>query len=150
MVLDYYAWHRIVSVFNHRALDFYYLYLRFGELVGYAQKGEILRSDVEIDNSEKITPELSQKRDRLFQLLSVHYFIYKENGTESIAAAKEDTIWENPTWLIKKNEPALPRVFLTQKYEVITEDKKILEKLFSSTFFLNWFFHYYSSFWIKC
>lgn len=122
------------TLFHFYDPDYYDpLYIkRYGELVAYAKNGNVLRSDVEIDQSKNIPQELQAKRTRLLTLLSVKYLIYKQ--TKSADSKPVHPIWQNNEWYVEKNNLALPRFFLVNNYFVLASDNKTLETLFSPTF----------------
>lgn len=108
---------------------------RYGELVSYGNTGDktisLLRSDVEITRDAELDEIFSQKRERLFELLSVSYLIYKK---DEVPMEKDiDAIWQDNNWHIVKT-PALPRAYLVNKFFVEKNDEKILARLFSSDF----------------
>lgn len=111
------------------------LYIRrYGELINFANTGNfsshIARSDVEIVNNVKIDLLLKQRRDKLLSLLGIKYFLHKKDNGQRI----ENSIWEDRNWYIKQNTLALERVYLVNNFEVLTDDKKILSKLFDPSF----------------
>lgn len=111
------------------------LYIRrYGELVSFANTGNITtyiaRSDVEIVNNVKIDPLLKQRRDKLLNLLGVKYLLYKKDNGQKV----ENNIWEDRNWYIKENTLALERVYMVNNFEVLTDEKNILTKLFDPNF----------------
>jgi hypothetical protein len=96
---------------------------RYGELVAYPESKPLLRSDVEVGQS---------KNSRLLDLLAVKYFIYKKSDIP--LDNNQNIIWQNDKWTVIENENAFPHAFLVNNFEVISDDRKILERLFSESF----------------
>lgn len=110
---------------------------RYGELVGYANSGildsALARSDVEITNDLQPTNnDLEQKRNRLFNFLSVKYLIFKKNAIQNLN--ENNIFWQDNNWIIFKNPSVLPRAYFVENFEVIKDKKQILTQMFSSTF----------------
>lgn len=109
---------------------------RYGELVTFSNTGNVPsqppRSDVEVDNEINLMKDERQRRDRLFNLLGVGYFIFKKS--EITPNSEKNILWENQKWKITENVNALPRVYLVNNYEVIQSRDKILQRLFDPKF----------------
>ncbi|MBI5123518.1 YfhO family protein [Candidatus Roizmanbacteria bacterium] len=105
---------------------------RYGELVAYANNKNLLRSDVEINSSATLSAELRFKRERLLNLLAVKYFVFKKS--QNPLQDKNNLLWENNTWYIKKNIDAMDHVLLVNDYEIISDNKKLLNELFYASF----------------
>ncbi len=106
---------------------------RFGELVSFANKGEPLsppRSDVEITNELFPKNDTKKRRDRLYELLSINYLIYKKSEIKEVLPNK---FWEDKNWLITKNN-ALPRIYTVSDFEVISDKNMLIKRLFDSSF----------------
>ncbi len=107
---------------------------RYGELIGFANNGifspSLPRSDVEIANQIKLDTGSLQRRERLLNLLSVKYFVYKAADIPKDA----DVLWKNKYWGIIKNQNALPRAYIVQNHEVVQEKENLLLQLFDPSF----------------
>lgn len=107
---------------------------RYGELVSYANTGSfknLLRSDVEIVKEASVSADLEKRRNRLFNILNVKYFIFSKKHTPSSANIE---IWKDKNWYLTKNESTLPRAYLVRSYEIINQQEEILQRLFDSSF----------------
>lgn len=126
------------TLYNFYDPNFYDpLYIRrYGELINFANtgslSGKLLRSDVEISKDINIKPD-NKRRDRLFNLLSVKYFVYKKSEINNIP---KNLVWENKEWIITKNPFALPKAYIVSNYTII-ENNDILTKLFNPAFNIN-------------
>lgn len=110
---------------------------RYGELVAYANTGKLMealpRSDVEITPEIDLSSDKLFRRNRLLDILGTKYLIYKK--TEFNPGKKiENVIWQDDKWIILENENALPRFYFVQNYEVIANDKKILQRIYNPSF----------------
>jgi hypothetical protein len=107
---------------------------RYAELVSFANTGTysspLLRSDVEIINNARVTSQEDERRKRLFDLLGVNYFIYKNPQSNEL----REPVWRDSNWILAKNQNALPRAYFVQSITIENNDKKILETLFSPNF----------------
>lgn len=110
---------------------------RYAEVISYANTGiyppTIKRSDIEIVDDITINKENDERRQKLLNLLSIKYFIYK-NSQIPKNQLQQKTLWENKQWTIKINDHVLPKTYLVNSFEVEKNQKMILEKLFSSSF----------------
>lgn len=107
---------------------------RYGELIAYGNSASInnlKRSDVEITNEENLSFEQKQRRNRLLNLVSVKYILYKNSQTE---IKNNNLVWINNYWRIFNNTSALPFVYTVQHYLTIKKDESILKKLFDPNF----------------
>lgn len=112
------------------------LYLkRYGELVAYGNLGnipEVLpRSDVEITHDATVSAQATDRRNRLLELLSVGYLVYKQK--EIPAKDTDDIVWEYNGWYIKRFR-GLPRAYIAYSYETVATDKAVLARLFNPAF----------------
>jgi hypothetical protein len=110
---------------------------RYGELIAYANSGKfgniLPRSDVEITNDLQLeNNDLEQKRNKLFNLLSVKYLIFKKNDVHDFNV--NSIFWQDKNWVIIKNNNSLPHVYFVENFEVIKDGKQILMRMFNSTF----------------
>lgn len=110
---------------------------RYGELINYANSGKfgniLPRSDVEITNDLQLqNNDLEQKRNRLFNLLSVKYLIFKKNDARNFNSS--DIFWQDKNWIIVLNNNALPLSLTLSKFEIISNQKNILSRLFDPNF----------------
>ena len=102
----------------------------------YANNGKYIinlpRGEPHIRTESNPNPSLEQRRNRLLALLGVSYLIFSK---EEIPISKaQNVIWENNNRYITYNDKALPRVFLTRKFDVINSEVEILKKLFDPKF----------------
>lgn len=108
---------------------------RYGEIIAFSNKKAyppfLQRSDVEITNALKLSDDLNERRNKLFSVLGVKYLIYKKSDIPN-----ENIFWQNDKWKIQKINNNT-RINLVTDYEVINEDKKMLEKIFSNDFEVN-------------
>lgn len=109
---------------------------RYGELVSYANSGKfeniLPRSDIEIANSlQSRNNDLEQKRDRLFNLLSIKYLIFKKN---EIKNSSNNIFWQDKNWIILKNNNSLSHAYFVGNFEVIKNRQQILERMFDPSF----------------
>ncbi|HSA84182.1 MAG TPA: YfhO family protein [Patescibacteria group bacterium] len=125
----------LATFFRFYGPQYYHpLYIkRYGELTAYGNYGTlentVLRSDAMIRNDLTLPSKDEKRRERLFNLLNVSYFIYP--GTPPAAG---EIIWQDNFRYITKNERALSRAFVVQDVLVKNNDDTILETLFSDTF----------------
>ena len=116
---------------------FHPLYIkRYRDLLEYANNGKYIinlpRGEPHIRTESNPNPSLEQRRNRLLALLGVSYLIFSK---EEIPISKaQNVIWENNNRYITYNDKALPRVFLTRKFDVINSEVEILKKLFDPKF----------------
>ena len=108
---------------------------RYGEFVSFANTGDVSanlsRSDVEIVNQATVSGSLDMRRNRLLSLLNVGYII--GNKSQKSLNEKETIVWGNDKWYIAKIN-TLPRAYLVNDYELITDRKNILNRLFDKDF----------------
>ncbi|MGH7246092.1 MAG: YfhO family protein [Candidatus Levyibacteriota bacterium] len=109
---------------------------RYGELVAFANQGIIPnilpRSDVEIINTATVSASLQLRRQRLFDLLGVKYFVYKNN--EHPSDQNEKVVWKDANWKIVENPTSLPKAYLVSDIISETNSIQILNLLFSTSF----------------
>lgn len=116
---------------------FHPLYIkRYRDLLEYANNGKYIpqlpRGEPHIRTESNPNPALEQRRERLLTLLGVSYLIFSK---EEIPTSKaQDIIWENNNRYITYNDKALPRTYLTRKFEVLSSKEAILKKLFEPKF----------------
>ena len=116
---------------------FHPLYIqRYRDLLEYANNGKYIsnlpRGEPHIRTESNPNPKLEQRRERLLTLLGVSYLIFSK---EEIPIAKaQNVIWENNNRYIVHNDKALPRVYLTSKFEVVKSKEEILKNLFDPKF----------------
>ena len=116
---------------------FHPLYIqRYRDILEYANNGKYIsnfpRGEPHIRTESNPNPKLEQRRERVLELLGVSYLIFSK---EEIPIAKaQNVIWENNNRYIVHNDKALPRVYLTSKFEVIKSKKDLLKKLFDPKF----------------
>ncbi len=114
---------------------------RYAKILRYIQdrgvRGEASRVEAKISPSSKaLFIEKNPYLLRFMQIDGIKYVVRlkKEKGTLDINTLESDTFslaWENDTWQIFRYRNALPRFFWTNKYQVIKEEDKILETLFT-------------------
>ena len=108
---------------------------RYAELIAFANSETIAnlsRSDIEITTDLNISKEKQLRRDRLLNLLGVSYFIVKKSEIPLIES--KDVAWQNKDWYLLGNKKSLPRVYLVNNLEVISNQNLILERLFDTSF----------------
>ena len=109
---------------------------RYAELISYANTGNfpppLKRSDIEISKDLVIDKSSDLRRKRLLNLLGVKYLIVKKGETKNIFGQK--TFWEDANWAIKTNLDSLPRAYIVSNFEILTDQKSILKRLFDETF----------------
>ncbi len=109
---------------------------RYAQLIGYANTKNfpppIIRSDIEIAKDLVIDKSSDLQRKRLLNLLGVKYLIFKKGETKNIYAEK--TFWEDANWAVKINQDSLPRIYTVNNFEILTDQKSILKRLFNETF----------------
>lgn len=116
---------------------FHPLYIkRYRDLLEYANNGKYIprlpRGEPHIRSESNPNPALEQRRNRLLTLLGVSYLIFSK---EEIPISKaQNVIWEDNNRYITYNDKALPRVYLTRKFDVIDTKEGILKKLFDPKF----------------
>lgn len=102
---------------------------------------EVFFSDLE--PGELITANLP--RLRLLSLLGVKYFAFYQDPNKSQQAKRElifpedkfSLLSNHNNWYIYLFKDALPRVFLADKYEILTDRQKLADKMFTSDFDLT-------------
>lgn len=108
---------------------------RYGELIDFANTGTVSpslsRSDVEIVSDLEPASDAKQRRDRLFDILSVRYLILKKPASEQLTG--KQIFWQNNDWTIILNK-ALPFSFTVNKFEIISNSEDILSRLFEPSF----------------
>lgn len=109
---------------------------RYAELISYANTKNfpppLKRSDIEIAKDLVIDNSSDLWRKRLLNLLGVKYLIVKKGETKNIFGQK--TFWEDANWAVKTNLDSLPRVYIVNNFEILTDQKSILKRLFDETF----------------
>ncbi|OGH30229.1 MAG: hypothetical protein A3E40_01965 [Candidatus Levybacteria bacterium RIFCSPHIGHO2_12_FULL_37_9] len=107
---------------------------RYAELIGFSNtKNESLvlsRSDIEISNDINLNDKKNESRNRILNILGTKYFIYKKSENKN----NKNIVWQDENWQISVNKNALPRAYLVSKFEVVKDNKKILEELFNPSF----------------
>ncbi|MFZ5844866.1 MAG: hypothetical protein ACOY0S_00150, partial [Patescibacteria group bacterium] len=107
---------------------------RYAELVHYANRGtaegKLERSDVLILPGIKVDAATASRRQRLLDLLSVKYLLYKPGEAPQALIP----LWQDPSWILVKNETARPRAYLVSRYEVIPQNTQLLSRLFAPDF----------------
>lgn len=110
---------------------------RYGELIGFANTKvfppPLTRSDVEIVRDIKVDKNLDKRRLRLFNLIGVKYLIYKMEEIPKNPPFK-NILWANNDWTVRINENTLPRAYITSQYEILSNKKASLERLFDDSF----------------
>ena len=108
---------------------------RYGEFIAFGNNTsspDLPRSDVEITSDLTLSSETKQRRDRLFDLLSIKYLILKKSDLDNLT--DKQVFWQDNNWAIVLNDKALPFSFTVSKFEIISNQKNILPRLFNSTF----------------
>lgn len=110
------------------------LYIRrYGELIDFANNGSsslfLKRSDVEIISDLKTDKITSDRRERLFNILSVKNLIYDSNEIP----AENPYKWADGSWRVGRFQ-SNPSMYLVTQVELLSQDKKILQRLFDKSF----------------
>ncbi len=109
---------------------------RYAELIGYANTKNfpppLQRSDIEITKDLVIDKSSDLWRRRLLNILGVKYLIVKKEEAKNIFGQK--TFWEDANWAVKTNSDSLPRVYIVSNFEILTDQKSILKRLFDPSF----------------
>jgi hypothetical protein len=106
----------------------------YAELIEYANSESIhslTRSDVAIMNTVKLDDRASLRRNRLFELLSVKYLLYKKG---ELTNKLQEAIWENDQWVLVHNHDALPRAYAVNDVLGMNDKHQLLSLLFSQEF----------------
>lgn len=110
---------------------------RYAQLVDYANTGSLnnalSRSDVLIVNDATPSADVAFRRQRLFDIVSVKYFIFSTSQLPLLAKATK-AIWQDRNWYVTENTTSLPRTYLVSSYEVKENDADRLSRLFDPTF----------------
>ncbi len=114
---------------------------RYGEFINYLSDGRLKtpeRSIVHLSKRGEFTP-------KAINLLGIKYIVHKKADARAIWAFpfweyEEDSfslIYEDEKYQILENNNVFPRAFLVNKYQVIKEDKEILNTMFLPDFNLR-------------
>jgi len=114
---------------------------RYGEFVKYVDFGKIERGDRSVVDFPNSTP----RTGRAIDFLGVGYIAQKKSDDGQVWAFpfgdyrpdKFEIVYEDDIYKVYKNRDVFPRAFVVNSYEVITDDNKILEKMFSQNFDLR-------------
>lgn len=115
---------------------------RYAELLASAQTGSVPKSYL---RSDGVFPsEENGYRKRLFDLLGVKYLLDKEDNPktgrdwhyERFTGDRVEGFWQVGKFQVYIRPTALPRVFLTAKYQTAT-DSQIIEKIYDQKFSLE-------------
>jgi len=116
--------------------------LRYRELLEYGNSGEykptLPRGDARIHTHVDPDNVLSERRSRLFDLLSVEYLMYKtsdieESPTENITIEGKK-VWKEGDKFITHRKTALPRIYFVTNPIVLKSDEDILRTMFAKQF----------------
>lgn len=118
---------------------------RYGEFVSYMQYGDIkipgkIAVDLEIYPKEVFYPS-NNRLHRFYELTNVKYIVTDKKSMElaNVVTDKNDFSlrWQNDIWQIYQYKKSMPRFFVTSNFQIIKNDKEILESLFSENFSPN-------------
>lgn len=118
---------------------------RYGEFVSYMQYGDIkipgkIAFDLEVYPKEVFYPS-NNRLHRFYELTSVKYIVTDKKSMElaNVVTDKNDFSlgWQNDIWQIYQYKKSMPRFFVTSNFQIIKNDKEILESLFSENFSPN-------------
>lgn len=113
-----------------------YIY-RYRELLEYANNGRYIsqypRGDASIKNYLRVDQELINRRDRVFNLTSTKYRMFKKEELAGDVPGGS-TVWEDDTWLLTSSSSALPRAYLVSDVRHESSPAGILSVLFDSDF----------------
>jgi len=115
------------------------LYIRrYGELLSYAKTGDkmkgLTRSDVSMSNWNRNDGVAAERMSRLAQLCSISFAVYKKIEIPKDSMDREQIVWEDDQWLIRKNQFVLPRIYIVPSYEFLKDEEQILKRLFDLSF----------------
>lgn len=108
---------------------------RYGELIGFAQKGEmpakIPRSDVNLGDQSKY-------KETAYDLLGVKYILDKNDIPKldfepeewKFSPDRYKLVWQNGKFKAYQNLKAYPRIYLAEEVVVRNGDREILDELF--------------------
>lgn len=100
--------------------------------------GEASRVEAKISPSSKLLFESQNPYLlRFMQIDGIKYIVKHKLDKEKFVASESAIFpltWENDTWQIFSYRDARPRFFWTNNYEVITDENKILDRLFDPKF----------------
>lgn len=116
---------------------------RYAQLLASSFSGKVPESYL---RSDGVFPaEENGYRKRLFELLGVKYLLDKEDTPktgadwhyERFANDNVEGFWQEGKFQVYRRNQVLPRVFLTTKYQVIEQDRQIIQKIYDSNFNLE-------------
>lgn len=110
---------------------------KYRELIDYANTGFLnqypTRGDIEISKTATLSSELENKRNRLLDLLSIKYLIFKKDEIPLNSTTK-NIVWEDNKFYIINNIMSVSRIYLVNSFELIKEPREILNRLFQESF----------------
>ena len=109
---------------------------RYAELMASSEKGRIPKLYPRSDAI--LPPKENEYRMRLMELLGVKYLADKEDDPktgadwhyERFTPDKLKGVWQDGKFQVYERENVLPRFFTTNRYEVVTSDDKIIERIY--------------------
>lgn len=111
---------------------------RYAQLIYFANIGKILpvlpRSDIEIISEATPSADINYRRNRLFDLLSVKYLLYKKEEFNKNNIMDSRIIWQNTQWILMQRSKFLPKVYLVNSFEIKNNDNQILNRMFDPLF----------------
>ncbi len=113
---------------------------RYGELLASTADGSVPKI---IPRSTAVFGEADNfYRNRLFDLLGVKYVLDKADNPKSAWEPEEDKfpsdryqlVWQNSKWKIYHRKSVLPRAFLADSFEIVSNSPAIISRLYSPNF----------------
>ena len=107
---------------------------RYAELIAFANTQNLFlqRSDIEITNEIQPKKSVKERRERLLEILSIRYLIFKKSDIKDRNSI--DILWQNDNWIIADNLNSLPRAYVVSNFEIISDKEKLLTRLFDPKF----------------
>ncbi|MDP2638369.1 MAG: YfhO family protein [Candidatus Levybacteria bacterium] len=114
---------------------------RYGQLIGYIEKGEFIESNWSV----VYFPKNSKNTSKATNLLNIKYIVHKlaDDGASwafpvwRYPEEQFDLIYEDIYYKIYENNNVFPHAYLVGDYKVIKNEKQILKTIFSDSFNLR-------------
>ena len=107
---------------------------RYAELIAFTNAGNLFlqRSDIEITNEIQPEKSVKDRRERLLEILSIKYLIFKKSDIKDRNSI--NILWQDNNWTIVQNPNSLPRAYAVSNFEIISDKEKLLKRLFDPKF----------------
>lgn len=141
----YWGYNRAQFISNVQLVDNTYLpdghdalHLKsYGEFLSGIKKGKLgdnlSRSDSEVLNgNDTMQLKFNKYRQKVFNILAIKYVVLRDEFIEQDNVFRES--FRNEKWSIYENKTVMPRAFITDKYLVIPDKKRVLENFFDLNF----------------